>query len=289
MNRPLPDSLVRFGDQLERAVERDRLAARRRPRRLALRATTATAAAVAIAAGVVSLPLGDGTVAPPGVATASAAERAVAVLSPGPGSIVHTVATYRATAAGGGVSTWREETWRQTARPYAVRELVTRDGARIETGTVGDRGAELYDPASNTIYVNPPDGGPALGTPEPAADGDPLAEQMADLLRSGRARAVSRAGATIRFAYDDPLPGGGSVKWTYVVDATSYRPIRLTTASLDGSRVAVRFGTYEALDASPRADALPSLRAQHPGAAVARTQAGYAAAQARLSAGGGVR
>jgi hypothetical protein len=223
------------------------------------------------------------------VATATAAERAAAVLSASPGSIVHHVATYRQTVPDGSVSTWREETWRQTSRPYTRREVTTRAGGiRIETATVGERDAWLYDAATDTIYTNAPDGGPALGTPMPAADGDPLREQMVELLRSRDARAVSRSTAggreVIRFAYEDALPDGQAVAWTYVVDAGTYEPIRLTSASPDGSRVTTLFRTYEALDATAETRALLSLRAQHPGAVVDRTEAGYQAAQDRMYA-----
>jgi hypothetical protein len=285
MTTPLPDSLVRFGEQLERAIERER-GLGRHGRRIAIRVTAATIVAVAAGLVVGSLPHDKTAVGPSGVATASAAERAAAVLSAAPGSIVHEIASYRQ-AGPGGVSRWREETWRQTSRPYARRELTTRAGSvRIETATLGDGPAQLYDPATNTIYTNPPDSGPALGTPMPATDGDPLAEQMARILRSGEAHAVSRSSAggraVIRFAYTNPLPQGGAVKWNYVVDADSYRPLRLTATSPDGSRTETRFDAYQALDPNETTNALLSLTAQHPDATHDGTQAGYAAAEARL-------
>lgn len=285
----LPDSLTRFGEQLERAIEREG-AARGRRRRVAVRMAAATAAAGAIVAGVASLP-GDGTTGVvPGPATAAAAERAAAVLSPAAGGIVHDVAVYRALGADGSVSTWREETWRQTSRPYARRQVVTRPGgAPVETTTTGDGATDLYDPATNVIYTHPAGDGPALGTPMAAGDGDPLAEQMSGLLRSGKAQAVSRSTAggrrVIRFAYENALPGGGAVRWTYVVDAETYRPVELTSASPDGSRVTTRFETYETLDATADTRALLSLAAQHPGATVDGSEAGYRAAASRLAAG----
>jgi hypothetical protein len=248
--------------------------------------TAATGIALAAALGLAALPGEKAAIAPPGVATASAAERAAAVLNPAPGSIVHEIASYRQSGPGG-VSTWREETWRQTSRPFARRAITTRHGRPgIETSTVGDRPTQLYERARNTIYTNPPDAGPALGTPMPATDGDPLAQQMAQLLRSGHARAVTRSTAggraVIRFAYIDAVPGGGAVKWSYVVDADSYRPVRLTATSADGSRVETRFDTYQTLEPTEANQGLLSLSAQHPGAAVDATEAGYAAAQARL-------
>ncbi len=280
MTTELPDSLARYGELLERAVDRDRLAAWRRRRRV--RAAAVSVATAAIALGAVSLP-GDGTtVAPPGVPAASAAERAAAVLSAAPGSIVHEQASSRHVTPDGDVETWRQETGRQTSHPYERREITTRGDTRIETATVGDRPAQLYDPSTNTIYTNPPENGPALGTPMPATDGDPLRAQMAELLRSRDARAVTRTGTLIRFAYTNPLPDGGAVEWTYVVDAKTYQPLRLTAVSPDGSRTTTRFQSYDALEPADATKALLDLRAQHPNARVDRTEAGYAAAQARL-------
>jgi hypothetical protein len=283
---PLPDSLARFGYQLEEAVARDRRAGRRR--RVTIRMSAVMAAAAAIAAGTVWLGSSSTTLAPPGVATASAAERAAAVLSPGPGSIVHYGAANREIAPDGSVSTWREETWRATTRPYARREVITHEGgAAIETATVGEGPTELYDPAANTIYTNPPAGAPALGTPVPAGDGDPLVTELKDILRSGDVRAVQRSTiggrAVISFADDNPVPGGGVVHWTYVVDAASYEPLSLSTTSPDGSRSTEQFLTYESLKPSTQTKSLLSLRAVHPGAAVNDTPAGYQAAQARIS------
>jgi hypothetical protein len=275
MTPPLPASLHRFGDQLERAIERERLTVRRRRR--ALRLALATTAAAALALGLVALPGADRAGVQPRVATASAAERAAAALAVAPGAIVHQRAAYRPVNRHRTRSTRREETWRQTAEPYARREITVRGDARTETASVGERPAQLYDPATNTIYTNPP-AGPALGTPVAAGDGDPLADQMASLLRSGAARAVNRAGDTIRFAYSNPLPDGEAEAWTYVVDARSYEPRRLTVEDPDGSRMTTRFETYERLTTG---DALLDLRAQHPSAALDHTEAGYQAALLR--------
>ncbi len=280
MNTPLPDSLTRYGELLERAVDRDRLASGRRRRHV--RAAAISAATVAVVLGAISLPGGGSNVVPPRMPTASAAERAATVLLAPAGSIVHEEASHRHVAADGSVQTWRVETWRDTSKPYARREISTRGDVRIETATVGDEPAQLYDPATNTIYTNPRAGGPALGTPMPATDGDPLRAQMANLLRSRDAHAVRRSGSLIRFAYTNPLPDGGAVEWTYVVDAKSYRPLRLTAADPDGSRTTTRFRAYDALAATAETKALLDLRAQHPDATVDRTEAGYAAAQARI-------
>ena len=285
----LPDSLIRFDEQLERAIERDMRRRRRRaPRRLTLRLGAATAVAGAAAFGAASL-LGDdarvgGT---PVVAVASAHERAAAVLSPGRGSIVHEIATYRHVAPDGGVARWREETWRETSPPYARRRLTTRDGSiPTETVTVGSGLTRLYDAATETIYTNPPSGGPALGTPMPATEGDPLQAQLLELLRSDDARDATAATRgqrrVVRFRFDNAWPDGTVVRWTYVVDARTYAPILITTTAPDGARTTTRFERYETLAATQESEALLSLRDQHPSATVDATEAGYREAESRL-------
>ena len=87
----------------------------------------------------------------------------------------------------------------------------------------------------------------------------------------------------ISFAYNNALPGRGAAHWSYVVDAHSYQPVRLSTTSPDGSRTTARFVTYESLKPSEQTKALLSLRAEYPGATVDATRAGYQAAQARIS------
>jgi hypothetical protein len=283
----LPDSLVRFDRLLERAIERDLRHHRRRDRRaLALRVSAATALAGAIAFGAASVLDEDSPVLGTSVVGRAAAhERAAAVLSPARGSIVHELAVYRHEAPDGSVARWREETWRQTSPPYARRQVTTRDGgSRQETATVGRRATQLYDPATGTIYTNPPSSGPALGTPMPATEGDPLRTQLLELLRSDEARDATEKTRGIRFQLDNVAPDGSRIRWTYVVDARTYEPIVLTTATPDGARTTTRFERYDTLPGTERNEALLSLRAQHPGATVDRSEAGYAEAQARLYA-----
>jgi hypothetical protein len=282
----LPDSLIRFSGELERAVARD-LAAERsvRHRRSMVRAAAALGAAGAIALGVVALPGEKAPVAGWIVDSASASERAAAALSPAPGSLVHEVAVHRSARSDGIVSTWREESWRETSSPYRRRHLTTRaDGTRIETAAVGSEPAQLYDAASDTIYTNPPGTGAALGTPPPAGDGDPLRGQILQLLRSRDARGISRQQVggrdAIRFVYRNAAPGGGVLTWTYLVDATDFRPIQVTIAAADGSRDTITFETYDST--SDYDERLLSLRATYPNADVDATEAGYEAARARL-------
>jgi hypothetical protein len=100
----LPDSLVRFEDELERAIDRDRA---RRPRRLAIRLSAAGVAAAAVALGILSILPGGG---------ASAVDRAAAALGLDAGSILHVEMTARQVNAGGSVAT-RAAAARPTSRP----------------------------------------------------------------------------------------------------------------------------------------------------------------------------
>jgi hypothetical protein len=286
----LPDSLVRFGGELEGAIARELRAERSsRRRRTATRVAVAMTAAGAIGLGVVALPGGDGPVAGRVVDLASASERAAAVLTPASGSIVHEVAVHRELGPDGSVSRWREETWRETSPPYRRREVTTReDGSRVETAATGSAAADLYDPARDTIYTTPPASGPALGTPVQAAEGDPLQTQIADLLRSPGASEPTRVTVdgrdAIRFAFRNRTPDGAVVAWTYVVDASSFRPLRIQIQDPGGSRAQIRFATYGVTKEQDGDRQLLDLRGAHPSATVDATTAGYAAARARLYA-----
>jgi hypothetical protein len=118
----------------------------------------------------------------------------------------------------------------------------------------------------------------------PAAAGDPLRAQILSLLRSRDARDVGRVEIggrdAIRFVYPNAVPGGGRVTWSYLVDAGDFTPIRITAEEGGRLRDTVTFQAYEA--ASRVDPGLVSLRAAHPGAEIDATEAGYAAALARL-------
>jgi hypothetical protein len=61
--------------------------------------------------------------------------------------------------AGTPTITWRDESWQQTSAPYDRRQLQTdTDGTMVESGNAGDA-EQIYDPATNTIYVSSVDPG----------------------------------------------------------------------------------------------------------------------------------
>jgi hypothetical protein len=280
----LPDSLIRFGGDLESAIARDlRVRRSARRRRSTAGVVVALAAAAGIGGAVVALPGHDAPIVGGIVDPALASERAVAAISPAAGSLVHEVAAHRSVRPDGHAIAWRDEEWRETAPPYRRREVTTRaDGSRIETAAVGSGPAQLYDAASDTIYTVPGPGA-ALGTPVAAGEGDPMRSQIVQMLRSGAAGPVSRQVVggrdAIRFIFRDAAAGDDAPTWTYTVDATTYRPIRLVVADAGGATDTVAFERYEATGDDP---GLLSLRAAHPDAAVDATRAGYAAALSRL-------
>jgi len=283
----LPDSLIGFGRELERAIARDLRAERSaRRRRTTARVAAALAAAGAIGAAVVSLPDHDAPIVGTIVDRASASERAAAELIHAPGSLVHEVAVHRSVGSDGRVTGWRDESWRETSPPYRRREVRTRaDGTRIETAAVGSAPTQLYDAATDTIYTNPPRSGPALGTPAPAGDGDPVRRQILRLLRSRDAGETSRLDVggrdAIRFVFRQVTPGDHPPTWTYIVDATTFTPIQLAIDGA-GARDTITFETYDTIDDYD--ERLLSLRAAHPDATVDATEAGYEAARARVRA-----
>jgi hypothetical protein len=139
----LPPSLDRFGTELEQAARRD-LRARAR-RRVLTRGAALTAAAAAVALGVLSaLPNGGPSVV----------QRATAALEPASGTILH----YRFDAVqqngDGTKATWSQETWQLGSAPYTRRQIAIdgSDGIRAESVTSGDLN-ELYDARTGTIYV----------------------------------------------------------------------------------------------------------------------------------------
>ena len=138
----LPPALDRFGAELEIAVRRD-LGARRRRRRL-LRATALTAAAAAVAVGILAvLPGGGSSVVGPAAAALEVADN----------TILHMELRGEQHNPDGSVVTWQSESWQLNEAPFTRRQIESRsDGIRAESLVSGDTN-ELYDAATNTIYI----------------------------------------------------------------------------------------------------------------------------------------
>ena len=200
----------------------------------------------------------------------SIVDRAEAALAAPVGKALHIRMLGSTTTADGRVVRWEDEEWliSGTISPRRAIETAT-DGRRFETGMTEDGLAELYDPASNTIYATY-----ALGSaseklsPEDAAMLERRAlspqERVKLLLAGGeledRGHVTVDGRDAIRL-----VTASGDV--TYLVDPDTYVPIELRATS-DGRETDLRFPVYEALSATAVQDGALSLEAQHPDAAV---------------------
>lgn len=162
MNRELPHSLTRFGDELENALRRELAAqatsigpAPRGRRRLAVRLGTLLAAvAVAVVAIVSSLASGAGESA----WAKQIMQRAAEVLAPprSPGTILHVVATQTmsplALKDGPSVAFLSEEGWLQQGPPWYRRVILHPAG-----GPVLEQGSafQTYNVTGNVLYPGP--------------------------------------------------------------------------------------------------------------------------------------
>jgi hypothetical protein len=101
--------------------------------------------------------------------------------------------------------------------------------------------------------------------------------QILALLRSGEARVVGHRTIDGQETIEIASADGHT---TYFVDPETYRPVELDTKGTGGG-TALRFRTYETLDAGANASLL-SLTAQHPDARIDRDPAHFNAADERL-------
>lgn len=297
-----PDSLVRFEHELQEAIRVNTGGSRSRLRRpVVLRAATAGLAAAAVALGVLSVLPGGGP---------SAVERAAAALAVQGGAILHVDVTVTDTDAAGHVSTWEDDSWQQQSAPYDRRDVETSStGPRVERAVT--RGvARVYDPRTNTIYTAPSTRVPPAAVPNLVPILSKIAARLAgtahgivpapgaaaaiaaargqtsptELFRTGllallRSGAVVAHGETTVHGRTARVFGSRDGSITYLADAKSYLPIRFAFAK-GGNRLTIDFRSFEQVgDGEGR---LLSLRAQHPGAHVDTSPAGYAAALPHL-------
>lgn len=263
-----PPSAARLDGQLGDAIDR-----RRRRRRSGIRAAALAAAAlIATAVVVVGGPFGRGS-------SASAVERAQAVVAGSDGEILHVVAVTTLTGPGGVTDRSRSEMWQRNAPPYDHREIgFGADGTSgRELGSAQGR-PQYYDPSTDTLHTTSPEA-PVF---EPSGlngeiTGQGLVEKMRALLKKGAAHEDGHVTVDGRDAIRivaDAL--------TIVVDAETYQPIEW---QFDGPAAGGRYDTsttrietYEWLPDTPANRALVSVAAQHPGAVVVTdvTETGYA-------------
>jgi len=146
----VPTSLVSYRHLLEDAIRR-RARRRRTVVRFALAGTAASIAVLAVVGAVSDR-------APWAVSPASAesvVRRAAAAVGAKPGTILHVDMTGTQRNPDGSTVTWRDESWQLESAPYGRRQIETGpDGSTVESGS-GPNGDEVYDAATNTIYVDP--------------------------------------------------------------------------------------------------------------------------------------
>ena len=256
----LPDTLLRYRHQLERAVAADAARRRRRTR------LGAVAAILGLIAVVVNVLPGDD--AGRGVPRASAIERAAAALAPDEHSILHVHIRARQFEDGRPDIRWQNEFW---IGPSAQRMLETSpDGRVVETEQAreSDRlwdGERVLEAAAQDSEIS---GGPD----------EKFREEVLASLRKG-ARVVGRVRRDGREALKIAADARGS--HVYVVDARTYDPIEFRTRGTGGGTV-LRFVTYERLPITAETRRLLSISAQHGDAPVVRDAAAYQDAVTRL-------
>jgi hypothetical protein len=292
--------LSRFRTQLEQAIAAD--SARRRRRLRVARPVALTAGAIAAGIAAFLLVGGGGP---------SIVDRAQAALSASQGEILHMRLLGTQSNPDGTVVHWQDESWELIGDAAARRQIeVGSDGRQVESGITQDGLAQLYDPATNTVYSEdaatakasvPPGRSSVEAVPKTAASSPPKPrsaeelpakatldqgveaprtpqEKIRLLLETGKLREDGRVSVDGRRA---TRLVSEAAEATYLVDATTGDPIEWRTGGTDGSTT-LRFAVYETLPATAANRALVSVTAQHPGATLDDDPAHYAAAQDAL-------
>jgi hypothetical protein len=259
----LPESLLRYRHQLERAVAAD---LGRRRRRTRLGALALVLALIVVVVNVI--PSGGTDRRLPAVAPASAVERAAAALATDGKTILHVHMIGRQFDETRPDIRWENESWSGAGGHRMVETQP--DGAVTETEYV--KGFDRIWDGERVLETSAPAPGSA------PAPNDSFRDQILAELRSGKARVtgtVRRGGrAALRIATKSPGQA-------YIVDAHDYTPIELRTRGTGGGTV-LRFVAYERLPVNAETRRLLSISAQHGDAPVVRDPAAYQDAVARL-------
>ena len=155
MNHTIPDSLVRYQQDLELAIRRDLVRpAPRRRRRLGIRLALAGVATAAVALGALNL-LVRGVPSTASPAAAAIMRQAAAALARTPGTILEIKFTGTQGNGNGTTVSWSQESFTEQRPPYDTRLVNLRlsgTPAGVEQATVSGV-PQVYDPARNTIYI----------------------------------------------------------------------------------------------------------------------------------------
>jgi uncharacterized membrane protein len=259
----LPESLLRYRHQLERAVTGD-IGRRRRRTRLG-----ALAVVLVLIVVVVNVIPGGGTDRRlPAVAPASAVERAAAALTHDDRTILHVRMLGRQYDKTMPDIRWSNESW-VGAGGYRMVETPP-DGPVAETeqakgfDRIWDGDRVLEAPAADEEISTSPE--------------DKFRGEALQYLRDGKARVTGKVRRGGRAALRIVAAGGSQ---TFIVDAHDYTPIEFRTRGTGGGTV-LRFVTYERLPVTDETRKLLSISAQHGDAPVVRDAAAYQDAVTRL-------
>jgi hypothetical protein len=142
----LPPSLERFQGQLEAAARRDvKRSLRLRPTLIRVTAVCVTAAAAVAVLSAVGVFGKNGP---------SLVDQAAAALAPKHGSVLHMNMLGSQNNGDGTTVNWSDESWQAGTAPFDRRQIETSpEGTRVETAMV-DGVTQVYDPVTDTIYVD---------------------------------------------------------------------------------------------------------------------------------------
>jgi hypothetical protein len=252
----------------------------RRRRRAAVRLVLVAVAlgAAAFALGNV-LPSSTGSAIPTAQAEAIILHARAALVDP-PGAIVEEDSVTTFTASDGTTSTSEVHQWISTTAPYDTRQILTAGDVRYEAWFINGR-PDLYDPATNTVYVAPAHvlGGGNMNLSTTRAE-------IRSLLDGNVCPDGSCPGTNITVNPNATLDGKPAIQFTFLngeysywVSPSDYRPLQFEdrNAGSDGvSGVALgRFPIERVLTGAAASQNLVSLDAQHPGATIDKNPCDY--------------
>lgn len=194
---------------------------------------------------------------------------------PRPGTYLVRLPVYRVTASGKVSKVMPGRGPRETLVVTAAQARALRAGTDAIIWKRRPRGTHPRF-AATVVPASQVPKSPTSTSAEP--DSPAFADEVKELLRSGRARLVGHATIDGRDTLEIRSRDGHT---TYYVDPTTYAPVELDTTGTDGG-TSLRFTVYELLPANDANDALLSLTAQHPSATLDQNQADYVAAEKRI-------
>lgn len=263
--------------------ELDRIPAPRRPssRRRQLLRTASLAGALAVAVFVGSNVASTGN--DPGVSPAQARtilRHVDAALVFPPHGIYEEESVTTAPAGNGArhTSGWHE--WLSTSPPYNGRSIQFANGKVLWEQAFLNGRPELYDSATNTIYLGPTNASSGVfGCKRCSADtpqSTSALSEVQDLLRQSNVTVNRHAVLGGKPAIELTFDRG---RFTYWISPSTYLPLQVKDRHFPGI---TRFPIVRVLTGRAASSNLLSLQAQHPGATIDHSSSDYASAKLRL-------